>query len=148
MVTQVDFYIIDAKDLNGRDHFMCRLINKAYLKKHQVLVLCKDQNSANRIDEALWTYDDESFVPHNLITEGPKYPPPIQISSGEVPTQHRDILVNLTGVFPEQVKQFKRVIEIVYQDEAVRVNSRELFKSYRQAGFKVNTHNLVAEAVR
>jgi len=109
MNTRVDFYIIDANNDAGKLQFVCKLLEKAYKQKHRVFVHCADQTNTHQLDELLWTFHDISFIPHNIIGEGPEPAPPIQLGHGTIPSQHKDMLVNLTDKLLTQPIQFRRV---------------------------------------
>ncbi len=141
-MTQIDFYLIPGDDHMARYHMCCRLLDKAYHQRKKAFVLCNDKLSAERVDELLWTFRDDSFIPHNLCGEGPNAPPPIQIGFGDNRCPHREILFNLSEQIPENIKQYRRIIEIISQSEGSKAIGREHFKLYRQQGFDINTHNL------
>lgn len=145
---RVDFYVLgdsaqpDNPHGNEHYHFACRLIEKAYLRKHRVYVHCHNEQQAHTVDELLWCFKEDSFIPHNLCGEGPQPPPPVQLGFGDKPAQFNDLLINLSDGVPEFFAQFKRVIEIVSANDTSRNLSREHFKFYRQQGLIPHTHKL------
>lgn len=142
MNTRVDFYIINANNDLGKLQFVCKLLEKAYKQKHRVFVNCLDQSNTHQLDELLWTFNDISFIPHNIIGEGPEPAPPIQLGHGVIPNQHKDMLVNLTDKLIEKPIQFRRVAEIVLNDEQAKENARERYKQYRELGCILHSHDL------
>ncbi len=142
-MTRVDFYLINETTSLGRHRFACRLTEKIYRKKHKLYIHCQDQQQAHQIDELLWTYQDQSFIPHNIYGEGPTPPPPIQVGFGVEPKEHRDILLNYSAEVPGFYSQFRRIIEIVSQDDAAKAASREHYKFYKQQGYDIQTHDLL-----
>src|SRR5262245_15581779 len=108
---KIDFYILSEEDTQSQLAFTCRLIEKAYKNQHRIYIHTDNETTAHKMDEMLWTYRDESFLPHNLYGDGPEPPPPIQIGYGVTPLKHRDILVNLSLTVPIFLSQFKRVLE-------------------------------------
>jgi DNA polymerase-3 subunit chi len=122
--------------------FACRLIEKAYKQKHRIYVHAEDRAMAHQLDEMLWTYREDSFLPHNLHGEGPEPPPPIQIGFENAPEKHRDILINLNPQIPEFHPQFARVLELIVNDAAAQEMGRERYRFYRTQGFEINTHKL------
>ena len=142
MNTRIDFYIINANNDLGKLQFVCKLLEKAYKQKHRVFVNCLDQSNTHQLDELLWTFNDISFIPHNIIGEGPEPAPPIQLGHGAIPNQHKDMLVNLTDKLIEKPIQFRRVAEIVLNDEQAKENARERYKQYRELGCILHSHDL------
>lgn len=139
---RIDFYILTETAANARFTYACRLADKAYQRGHRVYCHTDSEQDTHRLDDLLWTFTDNSFIPHNIVGEGPNPPPPVQIGHKDLPSQQRDILINLSTNVPENFKRFQRVIEIVPDDEAEKAASRERYKHYRSQGFTVNTHHL------
>ena len=105
---RVDFYLLASEQNDARWTVACRLLEKAYIKGHRVFVICDNQQDAELLDELLWTFRDDSFIPHNLQGEGPEPPPPIQIGYGKEPRGFNDILLNMTNSVPSFYNKFKR----------------------------------------
>jgi DNA polymerase-3 subunit chi len=139
---KVDFYIITENNFNSRIQFACRLIEKAYQQKHRIFIHTANKQQAHAIDEMLWTYRDDSFLPHHLLGEGPEPTPPIQIGYDKNPEKHRDILINLSSTVPEFYAQFQRILEIVTSDTETQNDTREHFRFYRSQGLNISTHKL------
>ncbi len=139
---RIDFYIMQESGQKDRFDFACRLIEKAYKNRHRIYIHAENESDAHVLDELLWTYRDDSFLPHNLVGEGPELSPPIQIGFQLKPDSQRDILINLSHQVPMFYTQFARVIEIVSHDENIQTLSREHYRTYRSNGFEITTHKL------
>lgn len=139
---RIDFYIMQEPGRDARFDFVCRLVEKAYKNRHRIYIHTENEQDAFILDELLWTYRDDSFLPHNLVGEGPEPSPPIQVGFQQKPSNQRDILINLSHNIPEFYTQFARVIEIVSQDETIQTMSREHYRMYRSYGFDITTHKL------
>jgi len=118
----------------------CRLLEKAWRHGHRVYVYCGDKQQAEALDELLWTFKDDSFIPHNLQGEGPEPPPAVQIGHSQEPRGYNDILMNLADSIPSFYTRFKRVIELVSNDEAEKEQSRDHFRQYRSNQCEMRTH--------
>ncbi|MBL4869145.1 MAG: DNA polymerase III subunit chi [Pseudomonadales bacterium] len=138
---RVDFYILSDPAPKSRLSFACRLTEKAYRMGHKVFIQATEEE-AYEMDELLWQQKPESFLPHNILGEGPNAPPPIQIGHGQNTGKHHDVLINLTDTVPEFFNRFKRVAEIVPQDEILKQASRTNFKFYRDNGCDLHSHDL------
>ena len=139
---KIDFYILPESNLAASLPLICRIIEKAYKQKHRIYIHTGNQETAHLLDETLWTYRDDSFLPHNLYGEGPDPAPPIQIGFGVTPEKQRDILINLDQQIPPFHTQFNRVLEFVLQETATQEAGRERYRYYRTQGFQLNTHKL------
>ncbi|MDP3269783.1 MAG: DNA polymerase III subunit chi [Legionella sp.] len=139
---RVDFYLIASSEPDALWLIACRLLEKAYFKGHRVYVHCTNQKEAEFLDELLWTFRDDSFIPHNLQGEGPEPPPPVQIGFGNEPRGFNDILINLADQIPPFYNRFKRIIELVPNSEQKKELSRIHYKEYRGNGCELHTHNI------
>lgn len=141
---KVDFYILEAASGQKSLLFACQLIEKFYGEQKQVFVHTASREEAERFNTLLWTYRDDSFVPHQIYQENHDTPPPIQIGLGSGPAKAGDVLVNLSQQIPAYYQQFSHVIEIVFSDPHVQQLARERYKQYRDQGGDMNTIKLKA----
>ena len=149
-MTRVDFYVLKTR---GRDTFgrtACRLAERAWKAKYQVLVRTDSLQSAQWFDELLWTFRQDSFVPHAIAREevetssdkvGTDWEP-VMISSTSSDPITADVLINLNHHAPLDHAQYARVVEIVTGDEEAKKQGRARFRYYREQGCEVHTHNL------
>ncbi len=141
MTGRVDFYVLESTGVRQRWLFACRLVEKAYLDHRRVLLLAGSEQDAAGLDELLWTFDERSFVPHE-ICGGPDADPrtPVQLTVDPATASPADLLVNLSGRIPPALERFDHVAEIVDADEQWRSLGRERFKAYREMKLALNTH--------
>jgi len=145
MPTQVMFYILpdedktDASAINTSTAFYqaCLQASYFYRQNQRVFIYTQDQKDAEQIDEMLWAFDSNSFVPHNLSGEGPKQGAAVEISH-QVPRGRRPVLINLSNTVPDFASQFQLIVDFVPSDEALKQLARERFKTCRQWGFQVD----------
>ncbi len=148
-MSQVTFYILDEKTENNEPlpaHFMqaCSLAAFYYQQNRKVFIYTNDQQDAFTVDEYLWQFDGDSFVPHNLLGEGPHYGTPVEIS-WMPPTHPRPILINLNEQLPDFSSNFQQIIDFVPANSTLKQHARERFKQYRSMGFSLNTHQTKQE---
>jgi DNA polymerase-3 subunit chi len=139
---EITFYVLADSSAEARLGTACRLIEKTFRHKHQVYVQVSDRAEAERLDELLWTFKAESFIPHHLVGDGPTPPPPVRIGHGALPPEARDLLVNLGPTVPAGFERFRRVLEIVGGGEETREAARQHWRQYKQQGYAVSSHNL------
>lgn len=139
---RVDFYLLASDQTDALWLVACRLLEKAYKRNHRVYVHCANQSEAEFLDDLLWSFRDDSFIPHNLIGEGPEPPPPIQIGFAKEPRGFNDILLNLAPEIPMFHSKFKRIMELVSNQETEKEQSRIHYKEYRTKGYELHTHHL------
>lgn len=143
----IDFYILDATKSLKSLAFACRLVEQAYLNQQQVYIHTADKEEAQRIDNLLWTYRDESFIPHQLYLPRETPSAPVQIGFDEPPVRPQQLLVNLHPAFPSFYQQFVRVIEFVFAGEAMQQLARERYRQYRALGSNICTHKIQASEI-
>ena len=142
MSVQVDFYVLEANRQRSL-LFACHLLEKIHVESKKIFVYTASPQDAEQFDNLLWTYKDDSFLPHQIYNAEDKFTPTIQISH-EIPVTQHEILLNLTAHVPEFYLAYLRLIEIVYIDAEVQAIARERYRQYRDAGCKLNTIKLKA----
>lgn len=141
-MTRIDFYILQPAARGNRYTLACRLAEKAWLQQHRVLISVTNDEELRHMDRLLWTWREQSFIPHGLLGKVEARFNPILISAGEDPAQEHDVLINLRSEIPEYFSRFERVAECVDQDEAQKAASRERYKFYRDHGYPLNSHQI------
>jgi len=143
---QIDFYILETVAHERQSYyFACQLVEKLHTEQKRIYLYMNSRHQAERIDALLWTYRDHAFLPHNLYDTADDYPPPIQIGFEDtVPSQHGEILINFAQQIPAFYKQFKHIIEIVFNDPHVQQLARDRYKQYRHQQHEINTHKIKA----
>ena len=135
-MTRIDFY-----QTSGDEHaFTCRLIDMVYRKGRQIYVHTSTEELARTLNEQLWTFKEDSFVPHSLHSEAMDVP--IKIGFDHEPEEHQDVLINLSGQIPHFFSRFDRVAEIVPVDQNSRKSARENYAYYKERGYVLNYHEI------
>jgi DNA polymerase-3 subunit chi len=144
MTEQVDFYVLDREDARQRMIVACRLAEKAYQRDLRALLLAESAGEAESLDALLWTFTDQSFVPHGLVVNGSAADPsaPVQLTADAARAPDADLLVNLSHRVPDGFERYPRIAEIVDAEPGRRERARERFKHYREHRVVVETHRL------
>ncbi len=143
MPPRVDFYVSEAAGAEARLRLACRVAEKAYLAKQTVVVLFDDAALLPKFDEMLWTFADGTFVPHDAVmVEGARCEAPVALTTGPLPADHADVLINLGNAVPNHFEKFARVAEFLDGRPEVRAAGRERFKLYRGKSLEPQTHNV------
>jgi DNA polymerase-3 subunit chi len=142
MTERVDFYILNEHTDNGRLLLACRLAEKAYNLQHKVYIHSAGEAQAQLLDDLLWTFRQNSFIPHSLYPAVPADRSPVLIGWHPDPAVEADVLLNLGENIPVFFESFARVIELVDQNEAVLSQSRQRFRLYRERGYEPALHRL------
>jgi DNA polymerase-3 subunit chi len=141
---RVAFYIVADGDERARRTYACRLVEKAYLQDHRVVVRLGSGQDVDDFDELLWRFSDRSFVPHEVAGGDAPSTAPVLLTSDEDPPGPADVLVNLADDVPPWFARYARVAELVGGADASREAGRGRFRYYREQGLEPETHTLGA----
>lgn len=137
-MTRIDFYQLNPERARY-DHVVCQLCQKAYESRQLTLLLTQSQQQSEHLDHKLWTYSDDSFLPHDREeTEG--LVTPILIHDNPDPGGERQLLINLSASVPSYFAQFERVIELVTEEN--KAQARAHYSYYKERGYPLNHVNL------
>lgn len=145
-MSQVDFYILKEPDEQARLVFACRLTEKALGQGLKIHIHTADEQSAQDMDDLLWSFRPDSFIPHAIVgvdeelTEDEDIP--VFIGFGGGPVQASDLLINLSPDIPACHEDFPRIAEIVPNAEDAKSRLREHWNSYKDKGFELKHHPL------
>ncbi|HEU4626336.1 MAG TPA: DNA polymerase III subunit chi [Steroidobacteraceae bacterium] len=138
----VDFYVLEEVSARARLRTACRVVEKAYLAGHTVLVWHTELDELKEFDELLWTFGDGSFVPHEPLSAAGFEVAPVLLSMGTPPNIPFDVLVNLAADVPACADAAQRVAEFIDGDPGRRQAGRARFRAYKERGIQPNTHNV------
>ncbi len=141
-MTRIDFYVLPENSTTHPESVACRLTEKAYSQGHRIFIHTGNREQAQYLDQLLWTYKQDSFLPHALCDSELADDSPIQIGSGDEPSGDCDVLINLSGEVPGFFSRFERVAELVAGDSTARQQSRDAFRFYKDRGYPLHTHQL------
>ena len=138
-MTRISFYVLRGKLERERQVLACRLAEKAYKLGKQIYIHTKDSQQSEQMNQALWTFRAESFVPHQLNTEADTDSCPVLIGHEGNPQRLMDLLINLNDVQPLFFSQFERVAEFINDDDAIKIAGRERYQFYKQHAYTLDT---------
>ena len=139
---RADFYLIDKPRFREEPLLLvCELVRKAYAAELPTLVLARDSAQAEALDDLLWSFDPDEFLPHQIAgSDEGDGDTPILITTPEMDVPARPLLINLRDAAP--AGSFERVLEVVPADPATRGPLRERWKHYQSLGFAVNKYDM------
>lgn len=140
-MTRVDFYVLSSGETQRREYTACRLAEKAWRKELRVFVHTASREQAKDLDNLLWVYRQDSFVPHCLDAQ-PAARESVLIGDGAQPNGDGDVLINLTDKVPPFFARFERVIEIVGSAAEQRQAARDRYRAYREQDCELQSHTL------
>jgi len=119
-------------------------IVQLYSDYEHILVVAKERQQLQQLDEQLWQGSGTQFVPYSLDSECYGSSTVVLLTDSQ-PERHRfRALLNIGAKISERPEQFQMIIELVLNNEASKQNAREHYKIYRHLGFIVNHRELKA----
>jgi DNA polymerase-3 subunit chi len=141
---KANFYIFENIDKQQALLYACRLIETAYTNNQTVYVQTNSTEESNLLDTLLWTYRDNSFVPHDIYDENKTNTASVLIGHVAPPKSMSHAILNVSNHFPNSHQQFTDIIEIIFADPTSQQLARDRYRQYRDSGFELNTHKLKA----
>ncbi len=140
-MARADFYLIEKPRFREDPlRLVCELVKKAYAAEQPTLVLARSQEQADTLDDLLWAFDDDSFIPHQLAGDEDDAITAVVIAAPGVETADRPLVVNLRDECAPGA--YERVLEVIAADAAERDGSRVRWTEYRRRGFDVAKYDM------
>jgi DNA polymerase-3 subunit chi len=141
-MARADFYLIaKPRFLEKPLMLVCELARKACDAGQPLLILATSAAQAEILDEMLWEFDPDAYVPHQVagVDEDDELAP-VLIVAPEFQAPMRPLVLNLRleAVPPG----FERVLEVVPADAGSREPSRARWKDYAARGDTVTKHDM------
>ena len=131
-MTEILFYHLEHSSL---ETVLPGLLEKTLKRKWKAVVKAASPAQVEALDEHLWTYTDQSFLPHGAGGDGTEQP--IWLSEQDDCPNAADILFLVGGAAAEigQLDQFTRCVTIFdgRNDDAVSA-ARQFWKSAKECG--------------
>lgn len=109
------------------------------------LVYAPDAEIAERFDRLLWTQTATGFLPHCRVDSPLAAETPVLIATSLDVIPQENNLLNLSNELPSGFSRFENLVEIVSEDDPVRLPARERAKFYRDRGYAVQFRDLAKE---
>ncbi|WXL24834.1 DNA polymerase III subunit chi [Ectopseudomonas mendocina] len=130
---RIEFYVLASDTLAERQRVACNLAMKAWRAGFNVFLRASGEDECNVLDELLWHFRKDCFLPHSQYEDNNSAP--VVIGLDQAPSHPSGVLINLASNLSPQVDHFSRVIEIVNQQPELLTACRENFRTYRQRGY-------------
>lgn len=138
---RADFYLIQKERFREDPLLLvCELAKRGYAANLPMLVLARDTAQAEALDDLLWSFDPDEYLPHQIAGDDEDELCPILIATPEMDVPARPLLVNLRDGVPAGT--FDRVLEVVPADPSARGPLRERWKHYQSLGFELNKYDM------
>ncbi len=140
-MTQVDFYLLKPS-AGSRHDFTCRLTDKAFGQGRRIYIYTDTQAEAAQLDRLLWTFRENSFIPHGVARLTDASLTPVLLGNEPPGAEQEDVLINLAAQVPAFFSRFSRVAEIISDEQDIKQAGRIRYKFYKDRGYPLKTHDM------
>jgi DNA polymerase-3 subunit chi len=135
-MTEVTFVEVTTSRMEMR---ACEIAEENYTRGRRVQILAVDQEQAKRLDDLLWTFKPESFIPHGLWLDSPDVPEhPVVITTIKETLAGMDSLLMMGYNEVDLVSRFSHAVHLVVADNQERLeSSRRYWTLLKDAGFSL-----------
>ena len=133
-MSRVDFYHLQRTSV---EQSLPKLLEKAYATGNNVIVKIGNEDRVEFINTALWTYDEQSFLPHGSKKDGHADSQPIWLTSNDDNPNNAVMLFLVDGatIDIDRVSQFERIFNMFDGGSPESLEqSRNLWKEIKTAG--------------
>ena len=134
-MTEVLFYHLERQPL---ERVLPSLLERTLERGWRAVVQCGNEKRLEALDAWLWTYRDDSFLPHGTSRDGPGALQPIYLTSGNDNPNGAGVRFLVEGATISDFSGYNRVVHIFdgHQEAAVE-SARAEWKRARAAGCEV-----------
>ena len=138
---RADFYLIAKPRFRDEPlRLVCELARKAHDAGIATLILARDAEQAETLDDLLWDMGDDAYIPHQMAGDEEDELTPVLIAPPEIDAPMRALVINLRDGAVDG--SFERVLEVVPAEDSAREPLRERWKQYKARGFAVAKHDM------
>ncbi len=135
-MTEVLFYHLHRQPL---ERVLPALLEKSLERGWRVVVQASSDERVEALDAHLWTYRDDSFLPHSTAREGEAALQPILITSADHNPNGASVRFLIDGSpVPEDAASYARIVLMFDgEDEDAVAAARARWSEAKQQGFEV-----------
>ncbi len=131
-MTDIAFYHLQRSPL---ERVLPKLLERTLDASKRALVLVGSDARAESLAQHLWTYDQDSWLPHGTKKDGAPEDQPIWLSVEDENLNQAEFLFLADGAVSDRVGDFERCFEMFDgEDEAIVAAARERWAKYKEAG--------------
>lgn len=135
---RIGFYHLVRSPL---DKALPNLLEKAVAAGLRVVVQTGSEERTAWVDTLLWTYADESWLPHGTTRDGDAAEQPVWITAEEENPNGATALVLCDSVMPQSLDGYERVFDLFDgHDEAAVAQARQRWKQWKDLGYALTYH--------
>ena len=134
-MSEIRFYHLERQNL---EQVLPALLSKALEGGHRILVKTSDDHMAERLNDYLWTFNPNSFLPHGSKKDGNAEKQPIWLTSVDENPNNADVLILTGGATSDSMDDFKLCCELFDgRNPEIVSEARARWKAYQEAGHEL-----------
>lgn len=131
-MSEVYFYHLERQTL---EEVLPTLLEKTLERGWRAIVEATDEDRCEHLDRHLWTYRDDSFLPHARPVDGATARQPIVLLTGPDNPNGATVRFLVDRAPPRDVGAYRRVVLLFSADDPVAVaEARTVWQSLKGAG--------------
>ena len=139
-MTEVIFIEVATSRMEVR---ACEIAERNYAQGRRLQIIAVDEKQAVRLDDLLWTFKPDTFVPHDLWSGvGSKPGQAVIITCKQEQVEGIESLLMMDYCGVDLVGQFSQAVHMVVVDNPERLDaSRRYWTLLKEAGFSLRHKN-------
>jgi len=134
-VSEVGFYHLTSSPL---ERALPRILERALAEGHRIVIMAGSPERVHDLDTLLWTYRDDSFLPHGSARDGSAERQPVWLTDADENPNAASLLVLVDGARAAHLEKFRRVCDMFDgNDEAAVAAARERWRAAKEAGHEL-----------
>ena len=130
----VTFFLLATDEEDARNRFVCKLAGIHCYDKLWTHILVADHEHLKNLDEILWEYPADKFVPH-VARSARSDTCLVTLGCEDQLDGTGEVLINTTSGVPNISSQFSKICVVVLTKE--RPQAREQYRQYRSLGYEL-----------
>ncbi|MBC7192392.1 DNA polymerase III subunit chi [Marinobacter sp.] len=137
------FHILSGPTPSARNLHAVKLVDKAWQQGDRVCVVCDTMQQARELDDLLWNFAPEAFIPHTTVPDtDTTCTDPVGILLCPPAAEDWDTVIILSATLPAHADRFKRLALVAHNDPAVLNQARAHYRQLRALGIEPRVHDL------
>jgi DNA polymerase-3 subunit chi len=133
--TEIRFYHLERQSV---EQALPPLLNKALSGGRHVVIKAANENEVERINDYLWSFNPDSFIPHGSKKDGFAALQPVWITATDENPNKADVLIVCGGVETLMHRNFSLCCEMIDgRDESQIAAARTRWKAYKESDFEI-----------
>ena len=134
-MARIGFYHMVRQPL---EYVLPKLLEKAVASGARVVVLAGSMERVEHLDDHLWTYGDDSWLPHGAPKDGDPMSHPVWLTDTEENPNHATILIACDGAVPQHLDGWERCLDLFDGNNPDAVAAaRSRWKNWKEQGHEL-----------